>query len=203
MKREQKAAVVEQIAGQISESQAVLAVDYRGITVAQVAELRGKLRDADARLQIVKNSLTERAADQVGAEGLKALLEGPTALAFVRGDAAAAAKALADTARALGGILEFKGGIVDGAPLSAGDVQAISRLPAREILHAQLVGAIASPLSGLVRTLNALIAGLAIQLKAIADQGLLSGGPAAAAPEPEPESTDNEPADETSPSGEA
>jgi large subunit ribosomal protein L10 len=178
MNREQKTAVVEEIAEQIQSAQAIFAVDYRGISVAQAAELRTRLRDADARFQVVKNSLSERAADQAGAEGLKPMLVGPTALAFVRGDAALAAKALNDAARQLN-LLDFKGGVMNGAALSADDVRSIARLPSREVLNAQLVGTIAAPITGLVRTLNALIAGIAIQLQAIADQGLVSG----AAPE--------------------
>jgi large subunit ribosomal protein L10 len=172
--RDQKAAVVEELAGQIRSSDAVFAVDYRGISVAQAADLRARLRESGTRFRIVKNSLTERAADEAGATGLKELLQGPTALAFVTGDAALAAKALNDAARALH-TLEFKGGLMDGGALSAADVVAIARLPAREVLHAQLVGTIAAPITGLVRGLNALIAGLAIQLQAIADQGLVSG----------------------------
>jgi large subunit ribosomal protein L10 len=188
MNRDQKAAVVEEIAAQIRSSDAVFAVDYRGISVAQAAELRTRLRESGTRFRIVKNSLTERAADEAGAVALKELLSGPTALAFVTGDAAIAAKALNDAGRTMHA-LEFKGGLMDSTALSAADVQAIARLPAREVLHAQLVGTIAAPITGLVRGLNALIAGLAIQLKAIADQGLVSGEapPAAAEPEPVPE----------------
>ena len=174
MNRDQKAAVVEEIAGEIRSSDAVFAVDYRGISVAQAAELRVRLRESGTRFRIVKNSLTERAADEAGAEALKALLSGPTALAFVTGDAALAAKALNDAARVLH-TLEFKGGLMDSTALSAAEVQAIARLPAREVLHGQLVGMIAAPLTGLVRGLNALIAGLAIQLQQIADQELVSG----------------------------
>ncbi len=181
MNRDQKAAVVEEIAEQIRGAQAVFAVDYRGISVAQAAGLRARLRESDTKFRIVKNSLTERAADKAGAESLKPLLEGPTALALVSGDAAVAAKALSDTARALN-ILEFKGGLMDGSALSADDVRAIARLPARDVLHAQLVGTIASPITGLVRTLNALIAGIAIQLKEIADRELVSGEAPAPAP---------------------
>src|SRR5205085_3921355 len=144
------------------------------------AQLRSKLRGADATFRIVKNSLSERAADRAGAESLKPLLEGPTALTFVRGDAAVAAKALSETARALR-ILEFKGGLLNGNTLTAEDVRAIAQLPAREVLNAQLVGTIAAPLTGLVRGLNALIGGVAIQLQAIADQGLVSGGSDASA----------------------
>ncbi len=186
MDKSQKAAVVEEIAGEIQAAGAIFAVDYRGLSVSQAAELRAKLREADTKFRIVKNSLSERAADKAGAEALKSMLEGPTALALVRGDAALAAKALNDTARALN-ILEFKGGLMDGAALSADEVRTIARLPSREVLQAQLVGTIAAPLTGLVRGLNALIAGLAIQLKSIADQGLVSGEAPAAEAAPEPE----------------
>jgi large subunit ribosomal protein L10 len=195
MNRDQKAAVVEEIVGQIRSADAVFAVDYRGISVAQAAELRDRLRDSGTKFRVVKNSLTERAADEAGAEALKAMLEGPTALAFVSGDAALAAKALNDAARAMHA-LEFKGGLMDSATLSADDVRSIARLPAREVLNAQLVGTIAAPITGLVRTLNALIAGLAIQLQQIAEQGLVSGeapATAEAAPEPEPEAVAPEP----------
>lgn len=202
MNRDEKAAVIEQVAGEISSAQAVFAVDYRGITVAQVKDLRVRLQDADTQLRVVKNSLTERAADQAGAPELRSLLVGPTALAFVRGDAAVAAKALSDAGRALR-LLEFKGGLMDGAALSAEDVQSIARLPSREILHAQLVGTIASPLSGLVRTLNALVGGLALQLGAIADQGLVGGSDTAAQAEAPEGSAETESTETEQPEGEA
>src|ERR687886_2281635 len=97
MKKEQKAEVVQEVASQIQEAEAVFAVDYRGISVPQAAELRTRLTDAGARFRVVKNTLTERAADQAGAESLKEVLEGPTAFTFVTadGDVALAAKALA------------------------------------------------------------------------------------------------------------
>jgi large subunit ribosomal protein L10 len=204
MNRDQKASVVDEIAGQIEGAQAIFAVDYRGISVSEVAELRAKLRDADTRLRVVKNSLSERAADKAGAEALKPMLEGPTALALVHGDAAVAAKALNDTARALN-ILEFKGGLMNGATLTGDDIRSIARLPSRDVLNGQLVGTIAAPLSGLVRTLNALIAGVAIQLQAIADQGLVGGeAPAPAEPEtpPAPEATE-QPEEQTAASDDA
>ena len=147
MNRDQKAAVIDEVAAQISESEAVFAVDYRGISVPQAAELRTKLRDADASFRIVKNTLTLRAADKAGAEALKELLEGPTAMTFVRGDAAAAAKALSDFRRASGGtLLQFKGGWMNGAPLGAPEIEAIAKLPSREVLYGRLVGMVASPL---------------------------------------------------------
>jgi len=191
MNRDQKSAVVDEIAEQIERAEAIFAVDYRGLTVTQAADLRDQLRGADAKLRVVKNSLSERAADKAGAAALKPMLQGPTALALVNGDAALAAKALSDAARALN-ILEFKGGLLNGTTLSADDVRSIARLPARDVLNAQLVGTIAAPLSGLVRGLNALIAGIAVQLQAIADQGLVSGTP----PEPEPSAAESAPAPE-------
>ena len=188
MNREQKSAAIAEIVEEIREAEAVFAVDYRGLSVPQAAELRTKLRDADARFRVVKNTLTERAADAAGADGLKGVLEGPTALTFVRGDAALAAKALSDTARATQ-ILDFKGGLMNGAVLTADDVRAIARLPAREVLYGQLVGVVASPVAGLARGLNALVAGLAVALGQVAERGLVGGGgdsaptPAAEAPE--------------------
>jgi large subunit ribosomal protein L10 len=188
MNRDEKAAVIDQVADQIQESQAIFAVDYRGITVSQVAALRATLREADATLRVVKNTLTELAADKAGAEDLKALLDGPTAFTFVKGDAALAAKALAAFRREHD-LLDFKGGRMDGDVLSADEILAISRLPSRDVLHGQLVGVLAHPISGLARTLNQLIQGLAVQLGQIAEQGLVGGdAPAAeAAAKPAPE----------------
>src|SRR5215213_3689243 len=184
MNREQKAAAIEEVVGQIQESEAVFAVDYRGISVPQAAALRTRLTEAGARFRVVKNTLTERAADQAGAEALKEVLEGPTAFTFVLadGDVALAAKALA-TFRRETDLLTFKGGIMNGDPLTVEQLESLSRLPARDVLHGQLVGMIASPITGLVRGLNALISGLAIQLQQIAEQGLI-GGDAPAEGEP-------------------
>src|SRR4051794_23454287 len=196
MNREQKAAAVAEIATRIQESQAVFAVDYRGLSVPQAAELRAKLREADARFQVVKNTLTLRAAEQAGAEPLKELLEGPTALTYVRGDAAAAAKALRDYARQTE-LLPFKGGLMDGNPLSPDDISAIARLPSRQQLYAQLVGVVAHPIAGLARTLNQLIGGLAVALGQVQEKGLVGQG--AAEPEPAaeaPAETATEPAAE-------
>jgi large subunit ribosomal protein L10 len=198
MNRDEKAAVVDRVAEQIQESQAVFALDYRGITVAQAAGLRAKLREADATMRVVKNTLTERAADKAAAEDLKAFLDGPTAFTFVRGDAALAAKALA-AFRKEHELLEFKGGTMDGAAVSAEDILAISRLPSRDVLHGQLVGVLAHPIGGLARTLNQLIQGLAVQLGQIAEQGLVGGD----APEPEPAPVTEEPAAEEAPAAEA
>jgi large subunit ribosomal protein L10 len=198
LNRDQKAAVIDEVAAQITEADAVFAIDYRGISVPQAAELRTKLRDADASFRVVKNTLSERAAEKAGAEALKELLEGPTAMTFVRGDAAAAAKALRDFHRATQ-LLEFKGGWMNGAPLSGDEIQAIAQLPSREVLYGRLVGMVASPLTGLASALNGLISGLARQLSQIAEQGLVGGDePAAESPaEPTPEPAAESPAEDT------
>jgi large subunit ribosomal protein L10 len=202
MNREQKAATIEALATEIDESQAVFAVDYRGISVAQAAELRSKLREADATFTVVKNSLTERAADQVGAESLKALLSGPTALTFVRGDAALAAKAVADQARATQ-LLPFKGGLMDGEVVDADQIRAISRLPSREVLYGQLVGIVASPISGLVRTLGGLVGGLAVALGQVREKKESGEIPAGEAPAAEVVPVEEVPAAEETPAVEA
>jgi large subunit ribosomal protein L10 len=208
MNKEQKAAVVEEVAAQIKESEAVFAVDYRGITVPQAAELRTRLNEAGARFRVVKNTLTQIAADQADAESLKPVLEGPTAFTFVRedGDVALAAKALAQFKREHD-VLGFKGGLMGGEVLTVEQLGALARLPARDVLHGQLVGIVASPITGLVRGLNALIAGLAIQLGQIVEQGLLPAGEAPAEEAPpaeapaEPEAEAEEP-EETEPPSE-
>ena len=187
MNKDQKAERVAQIAEAIRESEAVFAVDYRGISVPQAAELRSKLIEAGARFSIVKNTLTERAVDDVGAATLKEFLEGPTAFTFVSaegGDVAMAAKALSQFRRA-NDVLEFKGGIMGGEPLSIDQIESIARLPAVDVLHGQVVGVLASPLTGLVRGLNQMIAGLAIALGQIQAEGKLG---AEAEPEAEAES---------------
>src|SRR4051794_10613642 len=183
MNREQKAAAIAEIVAQINESDAIFAVDFRGISVPQAADVRTRLRDADASFRVVKNTLTERAADEAGAEALKPLLEGPTALTFVRGDAATAAKAIATFNRETQ-LLTFKGGLLDGDALDAEQILAISRLPSRDVLYGQLVGMVASPITGLARGLNALLSGVAIALNEVLgkkERGELPAGEAPAA----------------------
>jgi large subunit ribosomal protein L10 len=222
MDREQKTAVVEELASELKDATAIFAVDYRGISVPQAAELRAGLRDADTRFRIVKNRLTLRAADEAGTDVIKTYLSGPTALALVKGDAALAAK----TINRLGSeweLLDYKGGLMDGAELDPDSFKAIARLPGREALNAQLAGVVASPLTGLVRGLGSMVQGLALQLGQIAEQGLVSGeapsaekeapaeeapaadeAPAAeeAPPDPEPAESPEETSEEAAPEGE-
>jgi large subunit ribosomal protein L10 len=203
MDREQKTAVVEGLASELKDATAIFAVDYRGISVPQAAELRQGLRDADARFRVVKNRLTLRAADAAGTDGLKEHLRGPTALALVKGDAALAAK----TIRRLGSeweLLEYKGGLMDGEELDPDSFTAIARLPGRDALNAQLAGVVASPITGLVRGLGSMIQGLALQLGQIAEQGLVTGEapPAEETPAEEEAPAEEEPPAEETPAEE-
>jgi large subunit ribosomal protein L10 len=197
LNREEKAAAVEEIAGQIEAAETIFAIDYRGISVPQAAELRARLREADASFRVVKNRLTKLAAEKAGREQLGELLDGPTALTFVRGDMALAAKAITTLGRDWE-VLDFKGGLVDGEVLEPDEFNAIARLPGRDALNAQFAGVVASPITGLVRGLNSMLAGLASQLQQIADQGLVSGEAPAPAAEDETGS-DGDSADKADP----
>jgi large subunit ribosomal protein L10 len=184
MNKDQKAEVVAQIASQLADSAAVYAVDYRGLSVSQAAELRRSLRENETSFRVVKNTLTLRAADKAGIEPIKPLVEdGPTALAFVNGDPALAAKAL-DTFARQSQVIELKGGVLDGQPLDIEQLRRLARLPGRDQLNAQLAGVVASPLTTLVRGLGSLLSGLAIALGQVQQQRADEAPPE---PEPEPE----------------
>jgi large subunit ribosomal protein L10 len=185
MNRDEKATAIEEIAADIEAAEAIFAVDYRGISVPQAAELRSKLREADASFRVVKNRLTKIAAEKAGeAERLDALLQGPTALTFVRGDTAQAAKAIS-TFNKEHKVLTFKGGFMDGIDVDESGFEAIAKLPSRDVLNGQLAGVVASPLTGLVRGLGSMIQGLALQLGQIAEKGLVTGEAPAEEPKEE------------------
>jgi len=193
MNREEKAALIEEIGAEIESSEAIFAVDYRGISVTQAAELRNGLREADATFKVVKNRLTKIAAEKAGATELNELLQGPTALTFVKGDTAAAAKAITSFNKEHE-ILTYKGGVMGDTILDEGRFTAISKLPTRDVLNGQLAGIVASPLVTLTRGLGSMISGLTIALQQVADQGLVGGS----APEAEAEAPAEEaPAEET------
>jgi large subunit ribosomal protein L10 len=207
MNRDEKSAAIEEIAAQIEGAEAIFAVDYRGISVAQAAELRSKLRESDSSFRIVKNRLTKLAADKAGEERLTDLLEGPTALTFVAGDTASAAKTIS-TFNKEHDVLTFKGGFMGELLLDEDKFKSIARLPSREVLDGQLAGVVASPLTGLVRGLGSMIQGLALQLGQIAEKGLVSGeapkgdssGESAAGPVAEEDSSSSQAAGEEPPS---
>ena len=193
MNREEKTAVVDKLAEDLSEAQAIFAVDYKGISVPQAAELRTKLRESDASFKVVKNRLAKLAAEKAGAE-IDELLTGPIALTLINGDPVVVAKTITTFTREHH-VLEYKGGLMDGAALDVDGFTAIARLPGLDVLHGQLVGLTASPLTGLVAGMSNLISGLGRQLAQIAEQGLVSGE----APEPEAPVEEPTPAEEPAP----
>jgi len=174
MTKEDKAALVDEIADRLGDAEAIFAVDYRGITVPQAAELRAKLAEAEASFRVVKNRLAKRATERAGTTELDPLFEGPTALAFVKGDAVTAAKAISTFGRQHD-ILAYKGGLMDGAPLEPDQFTAIARLPGLDVLRGQLVGVVSSPLTGLTRGLASMLSGLAVALGEIQERGLVRG----------------------------
>ncbi len=168
MNREEKARVIEGLAERLRGGSAVL-VDYQGMDVARSTDLRRRSREAGVEFVVAKNTLTRRAADEAGVEGLQEYLVGPTALAFSE-DPVASAKLMAEFA---GQVESFalKGGLLEGGRvLNEADVVALSRLPGRDELLAQLLGAIRSPIAGLVTVLNAPLRNLAVVLNQVAEQ---------------------------------
>ena len=203
MDKEQKQAAVKEIGEALEASNAVFAVDYRGISVPQAAELRTKLREADASFNVVKNRLAKRVTADSGSEALDEHLTGPTALTYVKGDPVIAAKAITDFIKA-NETISYKGGIMEGKPLDPDQFLAIARLPGIDVLRGQLTGLVATPITGVVRGLHALIQGLATQLGQIAEQGLVTGeAPAAEEAPAEDAPAEDAPAEEEAPAEEA
>lgn len=168
--RPEKVAVVEEVRGRLDAASAALVTEYRGLSVAELATLRSSLVAAGGEFKIYKNTLVRLAVRQAGVPLDEAMLRGPTAIAFVQGDAAAAAKALRDFARGNPNLV-IKGGILGDAVLSADDTRALAELPSREVLLARLAGGLAAPLVGFAGLLQALPRNLAYGLKALIDQG--------------------------------
>lgn len=144
----------------------MLAADFRGLTVKELSELRGALREAGAEMTVVKNTLARRAAETTGRDALRPYLDGPSGLVWVDGDPAVAAKALQQFSKK-NEALQLKGGILDGADLSPEGLQRLASLPSREQLIAQLAGGVAAPLRGLAGSLNNMITGLARALQQV------------------------------------
>lgn len=168
MKREEKARIIQEIAEKLRGNSAVL-VDYQGMNVAQSTQLRARSREAGVEFVVAKNTLTRMAADEAGVEDLSQYLVGPTALAFSE-DPVASAKLMAEFAEQVESFA-LKGGLLEGnRVLDEGEVAALSRLPGREQLLAQVVGGISSPLTGLVTVLNNTVQGLVVALNQIAEQ---------------------------------
>jgi large subunit ribosomal protein L10 len=210
MKREQKEQFVEELAARLKAADTLLVADYRGLTMPQIDELRTRLLASGARFTVVKNTLTRRAAEAAGTEGLLALLDGPSAIAFLEadGDMLAAAKALADAARETH-VLEIRGGIMQGRAVTAAEVEILAKLPPADVLRGQVLGAIIAPLTAFAGLLNAPLQNLVGLIDARIEQ--LGGEEAEpeAAPEPEAEAApveepaaEEEPVAEEEPAGE-
>jgi large subunit ribosomal protein L10 len=147
MLKSEKERVVAELTDRLREAETLLVADYRGLSVTEIDALRTELLQHGASFRVVKNTLTRRAAEAAGAESLLTLLDGPTAIAFLEsdGDPLAVAKALSDVART-GRVLTIRGGVLDGAAITADEVEALAKLPPADVLRAQLVGALAGPL---------------------------------------------------------
>ena len=199
MRRDQKEQVVEELTARLKAAETLLVADYRGLTMPQIDELRTRLLASGARFTVVKNTLTRRAAEAVGAEALLALLDGPSAIAFLEadGDMVAAAKALADAARETR-VLEIRGGVMQGRTMTAAEVETLATLPPEEVLRGQVLGAIVAPLTTFAGLLDAPLRNLVGLVDARIEQ---LGG---AEPEPEPEAeAEPEPEAEAAPAEEA
>ena len=166
----EKQAVVAELVEKLKNAQGGVLVDYTGTSVAMDTEMRRAMRNAGVEYAVVKNTLTKLAINQVGFEALDDVLNGPTALAISHDDPVAAAKVICEYANKKDSILKVKGGFVDGKVISSAEVQALSELPSKEALVAQVLGTMVAPLTGFVTVLNANIRGLAVALKAIADK---------------------------------
>jgi len=167
--RAEKVAVVDEVAGKLQAADAVIVTEYRGMKVGQLAGLRRQLRDQGGEYKVYKNTLARFAALNAGVAELADLMVGPTALAFVKGDAAAVAKVLRDAART-NPLLIIKGGSMSGKALSAKDVEALADLPSREVLLARFAGALQAPLVKTAGLLQALPRNFAYGLKALIEQ---------------------------------
>jgi large subunit ribosomal protein L10 len=167
--RADKVAVVSEIAAKLGAADAVFVAEYRGLTVPQIANVRTALRPTGAQLVIYKNTLARLAVREVGLDGLEELLTGPTALTFVSGDVAGAAKALRDSAKTLPALV-VKGGVLGVAPLSQSDVAALADLPSRDELLAQFAGALQAPLVKTAGLLQALPRNFAYGLSALIEK---------------------------------
>ncbi len=187
MQKEDKQRVVAELTERLRTTQTLIVADYRGLTMPQIDDLRTELLKHGARFTVVKNTLTRRAAEAAGAEHLLALLEGPTAIAFLEadGDPVAVAKAIGATARDTK-VLEVRGGVLEGRSITAADIENLAKLPPLEQLRGQVLGAIAAPLYAIVGLFNAplqnLVGLIDARIEQLEGQGDMTGSAAEAAP---------------------
>jgi large subunit ribosomal protein L10 len=199
MLKSDKERIVGELTDRLQATDTLIVADYRGLTMKEVDALRGELLQHGARFTVVKNSLTRRAAEAAGADAVLALLDGPTAIAFLEtdGDPVAVAKALAETARTTK-VLAVRGGLLEGRVMTADEVAELAKLPPLDMLRGQVLGAVAAPLYAIVGLFTAPLQDLHGLLQARIDQ---LGGEEAAA-QAEPEAQVEEPAAEEEEEGE-
>jgi len=203
MQKEDKAKVVAELTERLRSADTLIVADYRGLTMPQIDDLRGKLLEHGARFTVVKNTLTRRAAEAAGADALLALLEGPSAIAFIEADGnmVAVAKALADSARDTR-VLAIRGGILAGRQISGDEVEELAKLPPLDVLRGQVLAAVIAPLTSLVALVNAplqnLIGLIDARIEQLGGEGVAAAaepvsdtGPVSDTPE-EPQETDTE-----------
>jgi large subunit ribosomal protein L10 len=213
MQRSEKEKVVAELVERLRSTETLIVADYRGLSVTDINKLRGELLEHGARFTVVKNTLTRRAAEEAGVDALLALLDGPTAIAFLEseGDPVAVAKALSTAARETR-VLEIRGGILDGEQIGEAEVKSLAALPPIDVLHAQLVGAVSGPLMTVVglfaAPLRDLVNVIDARIKQLEEQG--QGGAEEISPEApaeeaptEEEAPAEEPAAEEAPPAEA
>jgi large subunit ribosomal protein L10 len=174
MLRQEKEAVIADVAELLQGSETMFVSDYRGLTVAQLSELRGKLRESGAKFRIVKNTLGGIAAERAGRAELSPLLSGPTAVTFCGDDMVGAAKALAEFAKTHPQ-LAVRGGLLEASFIDAEGVKALASLPPRDVLIAQVVGTMAAPMTGLVTVLQGTVSGFVRALNQVAQQKAAAG----------------------------
>jgi large subunit ribosomal protein L10 len=203
--REQKQRQVEELAERLRGADTLIVADYRGLTMPQIDELRTKLLEQGARFTVVKNTLTRRAAEEAGADALLALLDGPTAIAFLEsdGDPVAVAKALQDAARDTQ-VLAVRGGVLQGRSITSEDVAELAKLPPLDVLRGQVLGAVTAPLTAIVGLFTAPLQDLVGLIDARIEQLQAQGDSSEPQPEPQPEAESaGEPEAPVSPSTES
>jgi large subunit ribosomal protein L10 len=194
VKKEDKERAVADLTERLKNTETLLVADYRGLTMPQIDDLRTKLLEHGARFAVVKNTLTRRAAEAAGSEALLALLEGPTAIAFLEsdGDPVAVSKALVDAARDTR-VLALRGGLLEGRPVEPAEIESLAKLPPVDVLRAQVLAAIAAPVTAIVGLFTAPLQDLYGLIDARIEQLGAEGetaepaGEADAQPEAEPE----------------
>ena len=203
MKKEDNERVVAELTERLRTTETLLVADYRGLTMPQIDELRSKLIEHGARFSVVKNTLTRRAAEAAGSDTLLALLEGPTAIAFLEsdGDPVAVAKALVDAARETR-VLEVRGGMLEGRPIEAAEIESLAKLPPLDALRSQVLAAVIGPVTGIVALFTAPLQDLYglsdARIEQLEEQGDTSGAQASGS-EPQSDQSAEEPAAEAEP----